>query len=145
MKTFLVKKYNFIQLLITMNFLLKIFHSKSKSPCGIDKIKIPKRTLIKQERENFRILRENNWEPIRIHFDYSYLENGIGTTINKSDLIDLKEKIMPKTHQVLEKLLKVKRVQGKLKLNNEQCDHITTQKVNIKGKEKHTIFDVTRL
>ena len=122
MKTFLVKKYNFIQLLITMNFLLKIFHSKSKSPCGIDKIKIPKRTLIKQERENFRILRENNWEPIRIHFDYSYLENGIGTTINKSDLIDLKEKIMPKTKEIFENLLKVKRIQNKLMLNSPNCE-----------------------
>ena len=104
-------------------FILHMSVISSKHYCGIDKIKIPKRTLIKQENENYRMLKEDNWEKIRIHVDFSQIENNLGI-FDKNDLIDLKEKVIPKTKQIFESLLKVKRIQNKLKLNNPECDNL---------------------
>jgi len=109
----------YISLLITYINLINEINSKH---CGIDFLKIPKRTLLKQEGENRRMLKENNWENLRIHMDYSFIENNIGN-FDKKDLIDLKEKIMPKTQEVFQNLLKVKRIQNKLKLNTQSCDN----------------------
>lgn len=92
-----------------------------ESRCGIDLLKKPKRVLIKQENENRRVLKDGEWEPIRIHLDFSYIENNLGK-ISKDDLVDLKEKIMPKMQEVFQKLLKVKRIQHKLKLNAPHCE-----------------------
>ena len=101
--------------------LLNIIEPVNSKPCGIDFLKIPKRTLLKQEGENYRLLKEDKWENLRIHMDFSFIENNIGK-FDKKDLIDLKEKIMPKTQEVFQNLLKVKRIQNKLKLNTHNCD-----------------------
>jgi hypothetical protein len=90
--------------------------------CGLSFLKRPKRILVSQENENRRHLKEETWEPLRIHLDFSMIENNLDK-FNKKDLLDLKEKIMPKTKQVLEKLLKVKRL-NRLKLPNGNCEEI---------------------
>ncbi len=102
--------------------LLSVIEPINSKPCGIDFLKIPKRTLLKQEGENYRLLKEDKWENLRIHMDFSFIENNIGK-FDKKDLIDLKEKIMPKTQEVFQNLLKVKRIQNKLKLNTHSCDN----------------------
>ncbi len=113
---------------VFLYIILTLFISESIKPilnkhCGIDFLKIPKRTLLKQEGENYRLLKEDNWDNLRIHMDFSFIENNIGK-FDKQDLIDLKEKIMPKTQKVLQSLLKVKKIQNKLKLNHNTCDDI---------------------
>ena len=100
-----------------------LFHLTS-SKCGIDFLNTPKRILEKQDGENFRMLKEDKWESLRIHMDFSMIENNIGK-IDKNDLLDLKEKIMPKTQEVFQKLLKVKRIQNKLRFNTQSCDSVT--------------------
>jgi hypothetical protein len=102
-------------------YLLEIVFNK----CGIDFLKKPKRVFLKQQNENKRLLKEADWEPIRIHLDFSFIENNVGRgKVNKIDLLDLRDNIMPKTKDILEKLLKVKRIQNKLKLNAPNCDAI---------------------
>jgi hypothetical protein len=91
--------------------------------CGINLLNKPKRVLVPQENESMRSLKEESWEPLRIHLDFSLIENNLGK-FDKQDLIDLRDKIMPKTKEVFEKLLKVKRVASKLKLPAESCDSI---------------------
>lgn len=91
--------------------------------CGISHLNKPKRILVPQENESMRSLKEENWEPLRIHLDFSLIENNLGK-FDKQDLLDLRDKIMPKTKEVFEKLLKVKRVASKLKLPAENCDAI---------------------
>jgi hypothetical protein len=90
--------------------------------CGIEFLKKPKRILIPQDNEG-RNLKNEEWQPLRVHLDYSKIENNIGK-FKKEDLIDLKERIMPKTQEILQSLFKVKRVQGKLKLGASNCDMI---------------------
>lgn len=92
-----------------------------KHVCGTDLVKTPRRIYVKQEEPSYRILNEKNYEPIRIHFDFSYIENNLDV-INKKDLIDLKQKIIPKAKEVFEKILKVKRLSNKLKLNSPHCE-----------------------
>jgi hypothetical protein len=100
-------------------FIIKVF--ENKRVCGIDLLKKPKRVLVKQDDSQGRFLKEDNWEPIRIHLDFSYLENNVGR-ISKEDMIDLTEKIMPKTQEIFQNLLKVKRIKGRLKLNAPTCE-----------------------
>jgi hypothetical protein len=101
-----------------MSFILKAWSRM----CGIDLLKRPKRILIKQEDESGRSLQEADWEPLRIHLDFSFIENNVGSKFKMQDFIDLKEKIMPKTQEVFQKLLKVKRNKGKLKLLSQTCE-----------------------
>jgi len=89
-------------------------------PCGAGFLKAH-RILAKPPEENTRYLSEDKWESLRIHLDYSFIENHIGK-YDKQDLIDLKEKIMPKTVKVFESLLKVRRLKSKLKFNNSMCE-----------------------
>jgi hypothetical protein len=89
--------------------------------CGIGLLKRPKRMLVAQENVTMRSLMQESWEPIRIHLDFSQIENNVGRFL-KQDLIDLKEKILPKAKEVFEKLLKVKRVSRTLKLKGDSCD-----------------------
>jgi hypothetical protein len=107
-------------------FVISVILKKITTRCGIEKIFEkdggPNRMLIEQEDEDRRLLLEDDWRPLRIHLDYSYIENNLNNTIHKHDLIDLKERIMPKTQQVFESLLKVKRIQKKLKLNAAKCE-----------------------
>jgi hypothetical protein len=112
--------YNYLSLFFFL-FLNLQDSVKSHKACGIDFLKKPQRVLIKQENENRMLLEKEEWEPIRIHLDFSYIENNIGR-MKKQDYIDLKEKIMPKTQDVFQKLLKVKRIQHKLKLNAPHCE-----------------------
>jgi len=92
-------------------------------PCGINLLRTPKRILFKNEGEDIRNLKSEQWEPLRIHLDYSNIENNLGK-ISANDYNDLKDKIMPKTKEIFEKLLKVKRNKKNLKLPDEMCDHI---------------------
>ncbi len=108
--------------IFTLLININLFKSHKNKRCGIDLMKIPKRTLLHQDGESKRMLKENNWDNLRIHMDFSFIENNIGK-FDKKDLIDLKEKIMPKTQQIFEGLLKVKRIQNKLKLNTQYCDN----------------------
>ena len=71
-----------------------------------------------------RNLKSDHWEPIRIHLDYSFIERDL-TKFNKKDLDALKNKIMPKTKEVFENILKVKRIKNKLKLHEKSCDGLT--------------------
>lgn len=112
-----MKCWNCIVLIVF--YLLEIVYSHKS--CGIEYLKKPKRVLVPMENENKRMLKDDKWEPIRIHLDFSYLENNLGK-INKTDLIDLKEKVMPKVQDVFQQILKVKRIQGKLKLNAPTCE-----------------------
>jgi hypothetical protein len=94
--------------------------------CGINYLNTPKRILLKQDSDSDsgRTLKEAEWEPLRIHLDFSSIENNIGTKFKMQDLIDLKERVMPKTQEIFQKILKVKRIPGKLKLNAKECDGI---------------------
>jgi hypothetical protein len=84
--------------------------------CGIDFLKKPNRVLVDQLDTDLRTLQEEEWRPLRIHLDYSRIEH-----LNSTDVTDLKEKIMPKTKQVFESILKVKQMKNKLRLNST-CD-----------------------
>ncbi|MCQ2818326.1 MAG: hypothetical protein MJ252_13750, partial [archaeon] len=95
--------------IIWIYLISKIFSNKLQR-CGFNLIRRPKRILIKQEESLERSLLSNeDWTPIRIILDYSDIEKNIDK-INKKDYDDLKFKIMPKAKEVLEKILKVKRV-----------------------------------
>lgn len=89
--------------------------------CGVDLIKPSEKVMIDMKKDNLRNLKSSPWENIRIHFDYTYLINH-KDKISKEDVTDLTEKIMPKTKEILEKLLKVKRYTEKLILNAPTCD-----------------------
>jgi hypothetical protein len=100
--------------------------------CGHGFLKAPERIFIEQDYQDTRTLLEEDWQPLRIHLDYSLIENNIGK-FNKTDVIDLKEKIMPKTQEVLQKLLKVKRNKNKLKLKDTHCDQVKIPDEYIEG------------
>jgi hypothetical protein len=94
------------------------------SRCGLDLLKKPKRVLVEQEIEgDVRNLNSASWKPLKIHLDFSMIENNIGK-FDKNDLRDLKERIMPKAQNVLEGLFKVKQFQSKLKLTADHCEQI---------------------
>ncbi len=121
-------------------FLFELIYSHRS--CGIDFLKKPQRVLIKQEKENRRMLTQGDWEPIRIHLDFSYIENNLGR-MKRQDYIDLKEKIMPKTAEVFEKILKVKRIQHKLKLNAPHCETFPIpEKYNTEGVDADIVIFV---
>jgi len=128
-----IKKFkintNFFQILILIifaSFFSSSFCKIRKHTCGIDFLKTPKRIYIPEENSQIpsrKLNIETKWEPIRIHFDFSYIENNIkDNTISKNDLIDLKEKIMPKAKEVFQNLLRVRRIKNKLKLNSPHCE-----------------------
>ena len=99
--------------------MIKCFNSHS---CGIGFLKKPKRILFKNN-EDVRNLKSQEWESLRIHLDFSNIKNNLGKFSN-DDYLDLKDKIMPKTKEILEKLFKVKRGRKNLKLPHEMCDSI---------------------
>ncbi len=49
----------------------------------------------------------DDWKPIRIHLDYSSIEGNI-TNYSKEHFIFLKEKVLPKTIEILKSILKVR-------------------------------------
>lgn len=102
---------------VTLLFLIDYVVSR----CGLDILK-SKRILVNSigEKQD-RYLSKQTFEPLRIELDYSLIENNL-EKINKDDLIYLKEKIMPKTKKVFEELLKVQRIEGKLRFNAKKCD-----------------------
>lgn len=111
-----------VLIIVMLIFLLQnLLEVCSRKVCGIDHLKRPKRVLVKQPDENLRTLTTSDWEPLRIYLDFSYIENNLGR-INKNDLVDLRDRIMPKTQEVFQNLLKVKRIQKKLKLNAPSCE-----------------------
>jgi hypothetical protein len=107
------------------------------SRCGIDKLKANSR-LEKPIGDNKRYLKDGVFEPIRIHIDYHFietmLERGGHFQVNQEDYLDLKDKIMPKTKEVFEKLINVQRIEGKLKLHTNYCDNYRLpEKYNSEG------------
>lgn len=91
------------------------------SRCGLDILK-SKRVLVNSVGEKQdRYLSKQTFEPLRVELDFSLIENSLDK-LNKQDFIDLKEKIMPKTKKVFEDLLKVQRIEGKLRFNAKKCD-----------------------
>jgi hypothetical protein len=115
--------YNNGRITLYLIVLFLVLDLYTSHPCGMEFLKKPERVLLKQENDSIRMLKSEDWEPIRIHLDFSMIENNIGK-FSKKDLTDLKEKIMPKTKEVFEKLLKVKRSKSMLKLPYENCDQI---------------------
>ena len=97
------------------------FQQLTSHSCGIGLLNKPKRVLVAQENETKRSLAEQSWDSLRIHLDYTLIENNLGK-FAKQDVIDLKTKIMPRRKEVLEKLFKIKRSGEKLKLPNDTCD-----------------------
>lgn len=92
--------------------------------CGLKYLKKPKRILISQEDDdNKRMLKELKWDNIRIHLDFSAIENNLGK-FNKTDLIFLRDHIMKKAKSVFEKILKVRPTNKKLRLTSEKCDEV---------------------
>jgi hypothetical protein len=141
-----MKNYIISQKVKLFHFLFLFFslleYVVSHKGCGIDLLKKPNRVLVKQENENKRMLTQGDWEPIRIHLDFSYIENNLDR-MKKQDYIDLKEKIMPKTAQVFEKILKVKRIQHKLKLNAPSCETFPIpEKYNSEGVDADLVIFV---
>ena len=61
----------------------------------------------------------NEWEPLKIHFDFTFIENFNSTKLNL-----MREKIMPNVALILSKLLKVKRTVGNLTLNDNSCGNL---------------------
>lgn len=115
--------------------LFQLTDSKAKKHiCGTDLLKTPKRILIPEEdqinsssasKTIFKRLHNHNkeWEPLRIHFDFSYISEKVSEGIIKqSDLVDLQQKIMPKAQEVFQSLLLVKPIKNKLKLNSPHCE-----------------------
>ena len=112
MKTYLA---NLFMILIT------IIGSIYSRHCGAHLLKA-NRELVKAGNDvPKRQLQEAVHSPLRIHLDFSFIDNKI-EKFNRQDVIDLKEKIMPKAVQVFQNLLKVKRLSGNLKLNTTRCD-----------------------
>ena len=94
------------------------------SHCGVGFLQAKRELITPIEDKSNRYLAKSEYDNLRIHLDYSFIENNI-EKFNQQDLIDLKEKIMPKTKSVFEKLLKVQRIQGKLRFDTNKCDSIT--------------------
>lgn len=102
--------------------LISVLVSVNSRGCGLEFLKNTKSQLIKPIGDEGRYLKEDEFEPLRIHLDYSLIENNMHL-YNKEDLKSLKEHIMPKTKEVYEKILKVKRLKSKLKFDTDYCDH----------------------
>jgi len=109
-----VLKIFFILLIVLTSY------TKCHRPCGSGFLKTH-RVLTKPPDENTRYLKEDVFEPIRVHWDFSFIENNIGK-FDRQDLIDLKERIMPKTAEVFQNLLKVRRLKTKLRFQETMCE-----------------------
>jgi len=106
--------------------------TNKKHFCGTDLLKTPKRILVPEaplpfsssaSAKRYGSGEPQKWEPMRIHFDFSYIEQKVSEGIIKQkDLNDLKDKIMPKAKEVFEGLLRVKRIRNQLKLNSPHCE-----------------------
>jgi len=99
----------------------------SEKKCGLEFLKRPKRILINQgANDKTRYLKEEkNWKNIKIHLDFSSIENNIdGGKYKKNDLIVLRDHIMKKAKEVFEQLIQVRPVGRKLKLLSEVCDEV---------------------
>jgi len=110
--------------------ILSLSQCKSKKHfCGTDLLKTPKRILIPEEPLSSSLtpkrlnIHGQKWEPLRIHFDFSYISQKVSEGIIKhKDLLDLQEKVMPKAQEVFQRILSVKRIKSKLKLNSPHCE-----------------------
>jgi hypothetical protein len=100
----------------------------SKRGCGMHKLNQPQRVLIDLDetqitdgkmkvRQNYDVA----WENIRIHFDFSKIEKN-KSKLKPEDYTILQNEVIPVAKKVLESLLKVRPVSGKLKLNAPTCD-----------------------
>ena len=106
-----------------LNLILTLIKSHSGKGCGAHLLK-QKRELVKTgTEESKRTILEQSYQPIRIHLDYSFIESK-KENFSDNDIIDLKEKIMPKALQVLQSLLQLKRFSGPLLLNTTKCDNL---------------------
>ena len=113
----------YINISIVLVYFSNTFINSHSHKCGIEYLQAQRKlSKIPGDSQN-RYLSSAEYEPIRIHLDYSMIENNL-EKFNKEDLIDLKNRIMPKTKEIFEKLLKVKRLEGKLKFDTKYCDNI---------------------
>lgn len=110
-----------IHIILLLTTIISLFKTLSSHNCGVEYLKAKRELTTPLGDQNQRYLSTTEFEPIRIHLDFSFIENHMNK-FNKQDLIDLKEKIMPKTKEVFEKILKVKRIDGKLKFDSTKCD-----------------------
>ena len=94
----------------------------SHEKCGSSFLKAKRKLTMPVDDETNRYLSNEEYESIRIHLDYSFIENNMAI-FKKDDLNALKERIMPKTKEVWESILKVKRLKGKLKFDSDYCDN----------------------
>ncbi len=111
---------------IILKYMIFVFNiGKILSDCGLKFLKKPQRILVKQNSDihKTRILIEEKWENIRIHLDYSAIENNIDK-LNKTDIRYLQYDIMPKAKEIFEKIIKVRRNTNKLKLSKDICEDI---------------------
>lgn len=106
-----------MKLLFALNIILCLKFLMSRK-CGTDFLKAKKAFNTVKEEEQ-RSLSSQEFEPIRIHFDYSLIDKDA----NALDFADIRDKIMPKTKEILESLLKVKRIPNKLKFSERYCDN----------------------
>ena len=86
--------------------------------CGIHLEEKSKKML------NRKIKTSDDWQPLRIHFDFSYIESIDGFSIDKLKM--LREQVMPRVAKTFKRLLKVKPVVGNLTLINNPCGKIQT-------------------
>lgn len=109
-------------------FQLNCLETPGHHKCGIDYLK-PKRTLTNLiDEQSQRYLTKQEFQPLRIHLDYSFIENNMDK-FNNQDFVDLKDKVMPKTKEVFEKLLQVQRIDGKLRFDTRKCDEFTLPEI----------------
>jgi len=94
--------------------------------CGLKYLKKPKKILVNQginDKSRYLKSKQENWENIRIHLDFSPIENNIGK-FDKNDLINLRDHIMVKAKNALEKLIKVRPIESNLRLTGDMCDEV---------------------
>lgn len=119
---FLNNKFSFFVGISSLIILIsEIIHTVTSHSCGIDYLKARRVLTIPMGDKDQRYLSSSEFDTLRIHLDYSFIENNMDK-FKKQDLVDLKEKIMPKTKQVFESMLKVQRVEGKLRFDTDKCD-----------------------
>lgn len=116
-----------ISLVLVHMLILLSYNSVQSRGCGMDHLLSKhshKAQLVKPVGEEGRYLSSDSYEPIRIHLDYSFIERNLGK-FEAKDLEALKKYIMPKTKEVFEKILRVKRIKNRLRFNTASCDEYT--------------------
>lgn len=114
-----------VLLLISFFFFLSNNFVYSRG-CGYELLKhhiIHNPQRVKPIGDDSRYLASESYEPIRIHLDFSFIERDL-SKFKKKDLEALKDYIMPKTKEVFERIINVKRLKNKLKFNTKTCDEL---------------------